>query len=201
MSPFLRRLALAAALGLVALPAQAHLVQTGFGAFYDGFVHLTVTPADLLLVVALGLLAGLRGIAAARFTVLALPAAWLVGGLLGQRWPALAANEVVELLPFLLTGALVAVDARLRPSALQALVVGAGLIHGAINGATMAPAAGSALLALAGAVNGVVLIALLLSAEVTRVHSGWPRVVVRVLGSWITATGMLMFGWMLHAAR
>ncbi|MEY2605702.1 MAG: hypothetical protein QOH31_3518 [Verrucomicrobiota bacterium] len=28
--------------------AHAHLVQTGFGTFYDGVAHIFLTPADLL---------------------------------------------------------------------------------------------------------------------------------------------------------
>lgn len=39
--------------------ASAHLVNSGFGPFYDGSAHLFVMPEDLLLVVAISLLAGL----------------------------------------------------------------------------------------------------------------------------------------------
>jgi hypothetical protein len=47
---------------LTATPsAHAHLMNTGFGPFYDGLTHLFVTPEDLLPVIALALLAGLRG--------------------------------------------------------------------------------------------------------------------------------------------
>jgi len=194
------RFALPLALAGLSLPAQAHLVQTGFGKFYDGIVHLTMTPADMLIVVAMALLAGQRGPRAARLCVLSLPVAWLVGGLIGARWPALGAIDTLTMLPFAVTGALVALDARLRDVAVQALAIAAGLIHGLINGASMDPA-GTSLLPLVGAVTASVVIALLLAAEVSRLPAGWPRVVVRVLGSWITATGMLMFGWMLHAAR
>ena len=54
------RLLLVSAWGL-ASPAQAHLVQTGFGDFYDGIAHVALTPADLLLVITVALLAGQRG--------------------------------------------------------------------------------------------------------------------------------------------
>jgi len=198
--PRIARLGLPLALAGLSLPAHAHLVQTGFGKFYDGVVHLGMTPADLLIVIALALLAGLRGSRASRLCVLTLPVAWFVGGLIGARWPAVAGIDWLTILPFALTGALVALDARIRDAALQALAVAAGLIHGLVNGATMDPT-GTSLLALVGAVTAVVAIALLLAAEISRLPAGWPRVVVRVLGSWITATGMLMFGWLLHAAR
>ena len=45
--------AFAAALGL-ASQADAHLMTTGLGPFYDGFTHLFLTPEDLLPVLALG---------------------------------------------------------------------------------------------------------------------------------------------------
>ena len=53
-------LVLAATLGVIP-SADAHLMNTGFGPFYDGLTHLFVTPEDLLPVIALAFLAGLRG--------------------------------------------------------------------------------------------------------------------------------------------
>mgnify|MGYP007048309392 CR=1 FL=1 len=35
-------------------PLFAHLMETGFGGFYDGIAHLLITPADLLLVLVSG---------------------------------------------------------------------------------------------------------------------------------------------------
>jgi urease accessory protein len=47
------------AVTLTATPSvHAHLINTGFGPFYDGLTHLFVTPQDLLRVFALALLAG-----------------------------------------------------------------------------------------------------------------------------------------------
>jgi len=53
-------------------PAQAHLLNTGFGPFYDGLTHPFVTPEDLLPVVALTLLAGLHGAQCGRWVYLGL---------------------------------------------------------------------------------------------------------------------------------
>ena len=58
-------------------------MNTGFGPFYDGLTHLFVTPEDLLPVIALALLAGLRGPRFGRAVLLALPVAWLVGSAAG----------------------------------------------------------------------------------------------------------------------
>jgi len=185
--------------GLTAQPAHAHLVETGFGAFYDGIAHVAVTPADLLVVVALALFAGQRGTRAARFALFALPMAWFAGGLVGARWPAMAALPLLTTLSFAIAGALVALNASVRDIGVAALVVAAGLLHGLVNGATMAPA-GSVGLALAGAVSTIFFLTAILSAEVTTLPSGWPRVAVRVAGSWIAASGLLMFGWLARSA-
>ncbi len=41
----------------------------------------------------------------------------------------------------------------------------------------------------------------LLAGQVTTVRAAWARIVVRVAGSWIAATGLLMLGWSLRAVR
>ncbi len=60
-----------------------HLVTTGLGPFFDGVGHLFLTIEDLLPVIALALLAGLRGPAAGRRVLFLLPPAWLLGGAIG----------------------------------------------------------------------------------------------------------------------
>lgn len=190
---------LVAALAFAASPAEAHLVQTGFGAFYDGVAHLAITPSDLLIVVALALLAGQRGPRAARLAVIAFPLAWLIGGLIGARWTIDANLTWISTLSLLTTGALIALDARIRARGVLLLACVIGMLHGLVNGVSMAPA-GAGTLAIIGSVVGVACLTTALSAEITALHAGWPRIAVRAAGSWITATGMLMFGWLLHAA-
>lgn len=178
-------------------PAHAHLVETGFGAFYDGLAHVALTPPDLLVVLALALLAGLRGTRAARHAFFLLPLAWLAGGLVGSHWSALAGSPALTTVTFLAAGALVAANARLQDALLAALVVAAGLLHGLVNGATLS-AGGASATALAGTVTGTALVTAIVSAEVTALRAAWQRVVVRVAGSWIAAAGLLMLGWLLR---
>ena len=199
MSLKVRRMALAPALApaLAAPPAHAHLVETGFGAFYDGLAHVVMTPADLLVVVALALLAGLRGTRAARLALFALPLAWLAGGLVGARWPSATVLPLWTTMTFAIAGALVATNARLRDAGVAAVAVAAGLLHGLVNGATMAPG-GATPLALAGATAAVFCTTAILAAEASALPAGWPRVAARVAGSWIAAAGLLMLGWLLR---
>ena len=184
-----------------AAPVHAHLVETGFGEYYDGIVHFAVTPTDVLVVFALALLAGQRGARAGRWVALALPLAWLVAGLIGQRLEAGSVLPVATTLSFAIVGALVALDLRLRDGAVLALALAGGAVHGLYNGATMANAASGSGLAVAGAASAALLMCVLLAAEVSTLRVHWQRVSVRVAGSWMAALGMLMLGWMAVAAR
>jgi len=187
--------AVAALLPLAAAPAHAHLVETGFGAFYDGIAHVLLTPSDLLLVAALALLAGQRGTQAARWALLALPAAWLLFGAVGTAFPADITLPLSTTVSFCLVGALVAFNAKLPAGVLAMLSAAAGLLHGYVNGATMAPGGASAL-ALTGAVTAAFCLFAILAAHVTTIGVGWGRIAVRVAGSWLSAAGILMLGWL-----
>ena len=68
---------------MYALPAEAHLNSTGMGPFYDGLMHFLMSPEDIAPVIALALLAGLRGASHGRRALFTLPIAWLLGGLAG----------------------------------------------------------------------------------------------------------------------
>lgn len=184
---------------LTAAPAQAHLVQTGFGDFYDGIAHVAVTPEDLLLVIALALLAGQRGTQAARYAMCALPLAWLAGGILSANWITTVSLPLLTTATFAGIGALVAFNVRVPDAIILLLAVVVGTVHGFFNSASMF-AAGADSWALIGAVSATLVIVVILAAEVTALKPGWPQVTVRVAGSWIAATGMLMFGWLAKTA-
>ena len=81
---------------LIATPsmALAHLVNSGLGPFYDGVMHLLLSPGDLIGLLAALFLAGLHGKRAGRLTVIALPAAWLAAGASAKSNPATAANII-----------------------------------------------------------------------------------------------------------
>jgi hydrogenase/urease accessory protein HupE len=175
--------------------AHAHLVQTGFGTFYDGINHLFITPEDLLFVVGLGLLAGLNGKAPSRCVLIGLPAAWLIGGLLGMRAATDSTFPLISTVSFGLVGGLIAADAKVPDLAMIALTGVLGLVHGFVNGATMAPG-GADWLAVAGVSTATLVIASVLGAIVVSVKASWQRIVVRVAGSWMVAICLLMFGWL-----
>ena len=181
----------------LAAPAavQAHLVNSGLGPFYDGALHLVLSPSDLLGLIAVALLAGLRGARTGRLTVMALPMTWLLAGMIGMSFQVLLDLSWLSVMSFMIPGALVAADARLTPFAVVALGCMYGALHGLLNGSALA-VMGAGLSSLVGIVLTVLLLSLLTASAVVPLRALWTRVAVRVAGSWVVAVGMLMLGWM-----
>ncbi len=194
-----RALAAAAPFALWPAAAEAHLVNTGLGPFYDGVSHFGLTPEDLLPALALALLAGQRGARAGRAVLFALSAAWLLGGLAGLAVPTVESATALTTVSFLLLGGLVAAEAPLRPSVTAGLAVVVGLVHGYLNGAAMSQAKLGAL-GLAGIVSTLFVVVALAAAAVVATRVPWGRIAVRVAGSWIAAVGLLLLGWSLRPA-
>jgi urease accessory protein len=188
------------ALLMVPAPASAHLMNTGFGPFYDGLTHLFVTPEDLLPVVALTLLGGLRGSRCGRTVLLALPLTWLAAGVAGLvvdlplTLPAATAAAAIVL------GALVAADLPLPLELVVALAIVLGLLNGGLNGSELEGARSSGLNML-GVACALFVVVALLAGQVASLRSAWARVVVRVAGSWVAAIGLFMLGWALRGLR
>lgn len=196
----LQRCAAPAALLLAALPAHAHLVDTGLGPVYDGIAHFALTPEDFLPALALAMLAGLRGAEAARRAIFVLPLAWLLAALLAALLvPAPPAPwlGVPTWLPLLLLGALVALDRPLSPRAVAAIATLLGLLLGAANGVAMAQA-GPGLRGIVGVVGSLFVATTLAAAAAVAWHDGWLRLAWRVAGSWLAASGLLLLGWSLR---
>lgn len=174
--------------------AYAHLMSTGFGPFYDGLIHLTMSPDDLLGVLALALLAGLAGASYGRRVLFCLTSAWLLGGLIGLQLDQEVLLPLVNTLSLFIVGLLVALDRKLPLWLITCLSIILGLFHGYFNGSAMSEAGGG-ILALLGIATGVFVIVTIAAALVTSLHQTWTRVAVRVAGSWIAAIGLLLLGW------
>jgi urease accessory protein len=179
---------------LVCGPAEAHLNATGMGPMYDGVVHFLTSPEDLVPALALGLLAGLRGAPYGRRTMIALPVAWLIGSLLGLSAANTSTGTLAASLWFLVLGGLVVVDAKLSLRAMTALCALLGLFHGYLNGAGMGLSM-HAIVATLGLAAAVFVLVVLVAALVMQLRAQWGRIAVRVGGSWIAASGILMLGW------
>jgi urease accessory protein len=188
-----------AALGCIcSSPAEAHLNSTGMGPIYDGLFHFFTSPEDIVPVVALALFVGLRGPEFGRRALFVLPASWFIGCVLGAMlkhpvtWP-------VAAISFLVFGGLVAADVRLPLRWITTLAALLGIVHGCMNGADVRWS-GSVFAVYAGLVAGISILVALVSAMVIRLRPRWTRIVVRVAGSWIVATGLLLLGWAARGA-
>ena len=172
--------------------AQAHAVSSSLGDFYGGGLHLLGSPEHLLTVLGLGMLLGAGGREIAREPLLlpALPLALAAGAASAGLAPAAAWAGTLSLL--LLGGALAASTRPPRP-VLAVAVALLGIACGLANGAAMTPTTDRLLFAPGVAIAGF-LVAFhgMLLARAARPF--WARVAVRVAGSWIAATGILVLG-------
>lgn len=193
----MKRAALSLIPALVALPSavQAHLVNSGLGPFYDGSLHLLLSPGDLLGLIAIALLAGLQGPKAGRLVTMTLPLCWLIAGLIGMQLPAMLDLPWVTMLAFAILGLLVAVDIRLPPAGVALLAALYGVLQGLQNGSALA-SIGADLTALFGIVMTSLVIALLTAAAVVLLCAPWARILIRVAGSWLVAVGVMMLAWL-----
>jgi hydrogenase/urease accessory protein HupE len=87
----------------------------------------------------------------------------------------------------------VAADLRLPASGVAVLAVVLGLVHGVLNGAALREGAGG--LGLVGIMSALFVLVTLASAFVVSLERPWTRIAVRVAGSWIAASGLLLLGW------
>ena len=180
---------------IAAPPAHAHLMNTGFGPFNDGLTHLFVTPEDLLPVIAIALMAGLRGPRFGRAVLLALPVAWLAGTAAGFLLAAPIALPLAETIVTIALGVLLATESPLPFAFVTCLAILLGLLHGILNASELPKASLSSLISAAGVAVALFGAVSLLAGQAASMRVRWARVAVRVAGSWIMAIGLLMLGW------
>jgi urease accessory protein len=179
--------------------AAAHLPTIGLGPVYDGVFHLLLSPEDLIPVIALALLCGQRGAPFGRRALWLVTLAWFAGGLLGM-FVGSGRGSALTCVSFLLVGGLVAANARISLPLVTVLAALLGGFHGYLNGAGI-NRFDDGTYALLGLALAVFVVVALFASLVVPLREQWARVAVRVAGSWIAASGLLMLGWALHAAR
>ena len=190
----LRRLGVGFALALLPGVAAAHLASTGLGPFYDGVSHFLLSPEDLVPVIGIALFAGMRGLGAARRVVFVLPLTWLLGSLVALRAAPAYAGLEWSAAWFVAIGTLLAADVKLPAAATIALAALAGVVHGYCNGSGLGVSLTVATV-LVGLTLAVFVLTVLCAAPAVLLTAQWARIAVRVVGSWIAASGILMLGW------
>ena len=180
--------------------AHAHLVNSGLGPFYDGALHLLLSPMNLVLLVALCLLVGAQGARAARSAMVVALVAWFVAGSFAISADIVGPFAIVDAAGLLLLGVAIALDIRMPALATAALATGVAAWLGIQSGQELI-SADHHWRALVGATSIAIMFMLLALSLVVSATSFPARVVCRILGSWAAATGLLSIGWLFSAGR
>lgn len=176
--------------------ACAHVASAQAGAFYAGLLHPLTAPEHVLPMLALGLLAGQRGLNESQGVLLAFVVALAAGAGLAPSGTASGWIALLNIGSLVVIGGLVAAAWRWPAALLYALALGFGATHGYANGAAR-PLDGSPPIFVLGLVAATLMTTgygLVVSDALRRLKPNWPRVAVRVAGSWVAAVGILVLG-------
>jgi len=181
--------------------AQAHLVNTRLGDFYDGALHPLTGFEDILPWLALGMLAAFQPVHHARWLILALPLCLFIGGEASFLFPDLSVPTPLEMAMTAIIGLTIAAAFAMPLWTFVALGSLMGLIQGYQNARAMAETADSLLFISGVTLSGYVVITLM-SAATTAFAKGsgpWRMIALRAGGSWVAAIGVMAFGLMVFS--
>jgi hydrogenase/urease accessory protein HupE len=186
--------------GNLLLPAEvfAHSLSKRFGDFYGGLLH-PLTSVELGLgILAIALVVGQQGKPGARSTLGWFFAALGAGAAAAPWLPVIEAEiRLGGLVATTFLGVLAAIALRLPRSFLPLFGLVLGLLFGLANGLAMS-AETAAHLFIAGVLAGGVLAITPVAALVTTLERRWQQTGVRVIGSWIAASGLLVIAFQLR---
>lgn len=176
---------------LMSAPAHAHDLSQRYGEFLGALLHPLLALDHAGAFLALGLLAGLRD---ARAAVVSFNVALFTGAILPSLLSvAIPFITTINVLSLLVLGVLVALALPL-PLWLAVAIAGFfGMSHGLENGSDIAAGTVAWRPALGVLVAGIA-ITVPAAALVHSLPGGWPRIGVRVIGSWIAAMGLMILG-------
>jgi urease accessory protein len=180
--------------------AEAHIVAARLGDFYAGAFHLLTDLQDLILWIAMGLLAGSLGAARGRWLVLVFPLGLLAGSVLGQLSGVVWARPAADAGMILALGLLLVAAIRLPATLLCAIAFALAMIRGAANASDLAPETDRLLFAAGLACAGYAAITLIMALTLAfrRSDAGpslaWRGIAIRAFGGWIAAIGLMMVG-------
>lgn len=179
--------------------AHAHLIGTRFGDFYAGAFHPLTDLNDIVLWIALGLLAGSLGAQRGRRLVLLFPLGLVAGFALaianGRSFSGDAANAAL----IAGLGLVLAAGLRLPAQLLGLLGFGLAAMRGVANAAAVEPATNllfGAGLACAGYAAMTLIMALVITFRRNEAGAAtaWRGIALRALGGWVAAIGLMMIG-------
>jgi urease accessory protein len=180
--------------------ADAHIVAARLGDFYSGALHPFTGLQDIVLWIAIGVLAGSLGAARGRWLILFFPLGLVAGLSLGNISGFIPEGPVVDAAMLLALGLLLAAEARLSTGVLAAIAFGLAVIRGTANADGLDPETDRILFGAGLACAGYVAITLTMAVTLAfrRADDGqktaWRGIAIRALGGWIAAIGLMMAG-------
>lgn len=201
-NPLLRNVSWAASAILLmwAGTANAHIVGARLGDFYAGALHPLTDLQDVVLWLAVGLLAGAIGAERARWLVLVVPVGLLIGLSAALSFGFTLVGTVANAAMMVVLGLLVAGGIRLGTRSLCAITFGLAALRGVVNAGGVGPdtnrvlfAAGLAAVGYAGITLIMALTVAFRGADPERAPP-WRGIAIRVCGSWIAAIGLMVGG-------
>jgi hydrogenase/urease accessory protein HupE len=171
--------------------AFAHTPIKGINNFYNGVLHPLLVPSHLLLLMAIGLFLGQRGMKEIQQAIMAFMAATLLG-LVGAWFSPGAPLEIIMLSSSAIMGLLIALSPNLSVLWCSVIAAICGLLLGVDS--TQETLTGEAkFVALFGSGVGIYFFSLYpmaLADFFKKVH--WKRIIIRVMGSWLAASSFLV---------
>jgi urease accessory protein len=180
--------------------ADAHIVAARLGDFYAGALHPLTDLQDVVLWVAMGVLAGALGAARGRLLILLFPLGLVIGLSMGNISGFTPPGPAVNAGILLVLGLLLAAEARLPTGLLAAIAFSLAVIRGAANADDLGPETDRLLFGLGLASAGYVAITLIMAVTLAfrKADGGpttaWRGIAIRAIGGWIAAIGLMMAG-------
>ncbi|MEZ5477162.1 MAG: HupE/UreJ family protein [Thiolinea sp.] len=174
---------------LCPLPAFAHAPLQGFGSFVNGFLHPLLIPAQILVLLGLGLLVGRQGSEAIRRTLPVYMLSVLGSVVLGLFYPLplewLLLAMALLLAAAVISGYFVPTWILVLAAVLSALLIGTDSLIADFSGRER-------YFALLGSVVGSSLLLIYVSGIAESLQILKDGIVLRVLGSWIAASALMV---------
>jgi urease accessory protein len=189
--PVASRIVAVVVLAVLAPAAHAHDALPGAHTFLAGLLHPLTAFEHVLPLLALGMLAGQRGLDRGQGLLVAFPLAFACGALATTLLALPPAPDAINAGTALIVGVFVALAFALPRLWMYAIVALVGAIHGLGNGVAMD---GSFVPFLLGGTLCATLLfgyAFALTHQVLKRATTWRPIAVRALGSWIAAFGVL----------
>jgi hydrogenase/urease accessory protein HupE len=185
---------------LLAVPASAlaHELTTEYGAFLGSALHIFTEIDHLAAFAVLGLLAGQSEAFARVSGVVAFSVVLVLGMVAPLALAGVGSFESAEALlspaTVLMVGILVAAGMRLPGWATALAGAATGMVHGIANGLAIAASPQPGVVPVLGGITAACVITVVALLVAGALNGPRGRIVVRVVGSWVAALGLMMMG-------